>query len=484
MAMSGDLSSVNLADIFQMLSMSQEKQVLSIQLDDETKHFIFASNSISLALNQKKMGPIGQLLVHLGKITEDQLNQALLDQQQNGGRVGEAIMRLGFATQHEVEAVFRMQMEEEIYDVLEGKRGSFKVNKPEQVDLGDANTVMLSFDVMSVLMEAARRGDEWQTIRASISSMDDIYAKTSKFNVDVTDTSIPALRRTLAKYIDGTYTVRGLIEKLMLPRFEILSNLNELYAANMLKRLNGHEMTKVAEAYFKLGKEETGFRILERAGQLDPSNPELIEKVASTYINAGRKKDGARHYETLATYLVNAGDHDGALQFATLAIKADRYNVPMRVLIFTKSLEQNKLTEAINSARYLEVHYKDKQEWDNAVNVCLHVLNAQPDNAEFRAKLIDLYLEMNDMNQALEQCEQLEAILTKDNLQMIKIYKKVLARFPGQSQVIGRLTTLTKKHRQQKVASYALIIAVLASGAAGVFFTLYFYDQIDILIHL
>ena len=78
MGMKGDLCSVKLVDVFQMLGASPEQQVLTVRIEDSARHFIFGNNQISLALNQKKLGPIGQLLVHLGTITEDQLNQALM----------------------------------------------------------------------------------------------------------------------------------------------------------------------------------------------------------------------------------------------------------------------------------------------------------------------------------------------------------------------------------------------------------------------
>ena len=120
-----------------------------------------------------------------------------------------------------------MQMEEEIYDVLDGKEGSFEVNPAGTVDMGESDPVLLSFDVMSILMEEARRMDEWQSIRQNISSLDDIFIKTGSFDPEAAD--LTTLQKTLGKYVDGTYSVRGLIGKLMLPRFEILSALNCFY---------------------------------------------------------------------------------------------------------------------------------------------------------------------------------------------------------------------------------------------------------------
>ncbi|MFC1587209.1 DUF4388 domain-containing protein [Planctomycetota bacterium] len=484
MGLSGDLSSINLADVFQMLATGQDKQVLTIQNGEVVKHFVFAANQLSIGLNQKKLGPIGQLLMHLGKLTEEQLNESLAEQQKSGNRVGECIMRLGFCTQHDVEAVFRMQMEEEIYEVLEWPSGSFQVDKPEDVDMGEVSEVLLSFDVMSILMEAARRQDEWQNIRANLPSMDDIFAKANTFDISPDDPNEEPIRRTLAKYIDGTITLRGLIEKIMLPRFEIMAIINEFYVEGKLRRLTSTEMIKVAEAYLKLGKQNYCFQIMERIAQIDPANVELVEKIANIYASSDRKKDAGRHYEALAGQLLAANDIDRAIEYANKSLKIDRYNISMRVLVFTKALESNKIPEAVNSARYLVVYYSEKQNWTDAINTCNHILQAKPENVEFRSKLVDVLLEMGDEKQAMQQCEYLEQVLKKDSLQMIKIYKKVLSHFPGHDGAQTRITTLTSLRRREVWGNYSLWGAIVASAAAGIFFTLHFYDYIDNLIHL
>ena len=53
---------------------------------------------------------IGDLLVEAGAITEEELQEALAYQKENGGRIGNVIMELGFISQELLITVLTTQM--------------------------------------------------------------------------------------------------------------------------------------------------------------------------------------------------------------------------------------------------------------------------------------------------------------------------------------------------------------------------------------
>ena len=49
---------------------------------------------------------LGEKLIAAGVITQEQLNQALEEQKKSGDRIGDVLIKLGFATAEQVEAAF------------------------------------------------------------------------------------------------------------------------------------------------------------------------------------------------------------------------------------------------------------------------------------------------------------------------------------------------------------------------------------------
>ena len=53
---------------------------------------------------------LGEILVHLEKIDESQLNRALADQQKSGEKLGAALMHSGAITENDLVTVYAMQL--------------------------------------------------------------------------------------------------------------------------------------------------------------------------------------------------------------------------------------------------------------------------------------------------------------------------------------------------------------------------------------
>ena len=86
----GELSSVDL-DI-----------ALSLQ-----REFAVPEQAVKLAAGIRKM--LGELLVHAGRITFEQLGKALVEHKRTGEKIGQTLVRLGMATQREVDTALEIQ---------------------------------------------------------------------------------------------------------------------------------------------------------------------------------------------------------------------------------------------------------------------------------------------------------------------------------------------------------------------------------------
>src|SRR5204862_436554 len=103
-----------------------------------------------------------------GKITEADLERARDMQQRLGDkrRLGEILVSLDVITQREVERQVRFQIEEVVFEVMSWNEGYFSFN--EEPDSKVPTEVTVRIPVEALLMEGARRIDEWSRIENRI----------------------------------------------------------------------------------------------------------------------------------------------------------------------------------------------------------------------------------------------------------------------------------------------------------------------------
>src|SRR5262245_28596745 len=100
MGLKGDLSTVGLAEVFQMISMSQKEGSLVVHDGESKKVIYFGKEGVSLLSTGKRKGiRIGDLLVRCNKITAAQLEEVLLKQRESKRMVGEELIGSGLVSE-------------------------------------------------------------------------------------------------------------------------------------------------------------------------------------------------------------------------------------------------------------------------------------------------------------------------------------------------------------------------------------------------
>src|SRR5260221_11238920 len=117
---------------------------------------------------------IGDLLVRSGRITPHQLQEAVQRQRETQNqKLGEILVSLGAITRNELEEHIRTQIEEAVYFLFTWSQGTFNFDagvRPEQQDF------LVQINPEFLLLEGARRVDEWSLIEKKIPSFDLLFA--------------------------------------------------------------------------------------------------------------------------------------------------------------------------------------------------------------------------------------------------------------------------------------------------------------------
>ena len=177
MGLSGDLRTIDLAEVLQWISRGQQTGTLEVERGSVRKWIAVKSGLIYSSASNDPREHLGQFLVRDGFITEEELFEALLRQETEGWPLGAILVKDGKLTQEQLRRVLKEKADEAIYDLFLWVEGIFTFKDGE---LPENMSVHLSLDVTAVILEGARRADEWSRIRKAITSTRATFAVSGK----------------------------------------------------------------------------------------------------------------------------------------------------------------------------------------------------------------------------------------------------------------------------------------------------------------
>ena len=235
MAIKGSLKEASLPDVVQLLFLGRRTGCLSVASEHNFGSIWFDEGWITFAGMLERADRIGERLVVAGRITLEQLEEAIAAQEAiPGRRLGEMLVHLGLVTAAELEAELRRQVEEMIYTLFSWTSGTFSCEVGAMPDMPDA---VLRLNPEGLLLEGARRVDEWSVIAKKITSVDAVYAfEGPPRSTADNDAQLVESERRVLPLINGVNTVREIVEGTGLSEFEVCRVLFGLLSAGRLRR--------------------------------------------------------------------------------------------------------------------------------------------------------------------------------------------------------------------------------------------------------
>src|SRR5450432_196274 len=173
MAIEGPLRELGIHDVFQLLDLSRKTGALTVTsvLRDNQGTVYFDHGAVVFAAIRSNPHPLGELLLRAGKITEADLARARDAQRTHHTRrkLGELLVESGSLTSKELERQVRFQVEEVVFELMSWREGFFSFEEQEVSDAPAEANIRISTE--SLLMEAARRIDEWSRIEGKVAHL-------------------------------------------------------------------------------------------------------------------------------------------------------------------------------------------------------------------------------------------------------------------------------------------------------------------------
>jgi len=234
MAIEGPLKELGIHDVFQLLDLSQKTGILRVtsELRQNQGTVYFEQGSVVGAAIDSNPHPLGTMLLRSGKIGEADLTRARAMQQSGDARrLGEILVAIGAISERELTKQVRRQAEEVVFELMSWSEGYFSFQDGSVS--GAPSEALIRTPTGFLLMEAARRIDEWSRIEKKIPHLGIVpsFAPASE-----TAGSLDLLpdEWELLGVVDGTRDVRALASSLGRPEFDVAKTLFGLASAGII----------------------------------------------------------------------------------------------------------------------------------------------------------------------------------------------------------------------------------------------------------
>jgi hypothetical protein len=171
-ALEGPLKDLHIQDVFQLLDLGRKSGVLRVtsELRQTAGTVCFDRGGVVAAAVGSDPQPLGARLIRTAKITPADLDRAR--SVQSGGddrRLGDILVSLGAISRRELHRQLKAQIEEAVFELLRWSEGYFRFE--EGATCHAAVEAPVRFPTEALLMEAARRIDEWSRIGSKVSHL-------------------------------------------------------------------------------------------------------------------------------------------------------------------------------------------------------------------------------------------------------------------------------------------------------------------------
>jgi hypothetical protein len=316
MAIEGPLKELGIHDVFQLLDLSQKTGVLKVtsELRQNQGTVWFEQGSVIGAVIDSNPHPLGTMLMRSGKIAEADLMRARA-MQKNGDprRLGEILVGINAISERELIKQVRRQSEEVVFELMSWSEGYFSFqDRPVAEAPAEA---LIRTPVGFLLMEAARRIDEWSRIEKRIPHLGivPVFAPASD---GAGSLDLLPDEWELLGVVDGGGDVRALASALGRPEFDVAKTLFGLASAGIIV-LEDPATRRTASPpagglTFQIGEAEAHLVAGDVAGALAAAESAVAahEHQALASLVYGRALLAAHRYEEAAEALWRAAELD------------------------------------------------------------------------------------------------------------------------------------------------------------------------------
>ena len=476
MAFQGDLSNINLASVFQNLLQNEQTGTLRLYDGARERYVYFREGRISMFSSGKEVHtPVGEFLVRRGDLTEAQLVTA--KKRRRGRRNLTSVLgRMGIEEKKIQDAV-RNFVEEEVCDVFTWDHGRFEFTEGAPIKGvfdSDATDVKLELASDRIILEAARRTDEWDRINRQLRSTSEIFVLRKERSGEVGE-KFDKTTAEVSGLFDGRRDVEAVIADSGMGRFHVSRAVAALLEAGFVRPVSLTEVIGQAENALQGSEWATAIRCFRRALEMERNNIECRRGLAQALEGIGEKGEALAERKLLSNTLADMGRKAEAAEEIRHAIEDVPTDITARERYVSLLTEAGETRPAESAKLELGKTYLELGIAEKASRVFSEVLEAKPkEPASVALMLAGACIKAGNVPGAVEAYSQAgDFFLKTEDLEKAGgVYSEILKVQPGNTDakrklddiISGKLLRRKRRWRLVKYACVAVILVLIGIG--------------------
>jgi len=256
MSFTGNLDTIDLTDVLQLLCNDQKTGVLRLTNENNEVKVFIQDGSIIYATSTQKEFRLGTIMSNKGIITYKQLMDAIVGSKEQNIAIGKFLVIKKYITEDILKQFTNKQVEEILYSVFLWPEARFEyTDQTHNLD----GMIVSPFNTMTLMLEATRRIDEMSVFTKKINDKKIVFRITEKI-LDNKGVILKLNEWRMLSFVDGIRSVEAIIKKSSLDKYSVYRILYSLISYGLVgektaeqqgkEKMKNTDFSAVAGAYY------------------------------------------------------------------------------------------------------------------------------------------------------------------------------------------------------------------------------------------
>ncbi len=314
MPLRGELSSVDLAHIFQMLILNQKAGTLEIEWDGVKRSLVFTPDGVHVPFEPEALARRAlRRAVRDGRLDEKHIERARNNMGVLKKDVLATLVEMKVLSPEDRFRALKGELEEEVYELFFLKDATFEFRDGDLPGEDCQLQLEPALSPNGLIMEAARRIDEWEYIKTLVASGGDIVEAIDEIG-RLDDEEVDVDARTIYDALDGVRTVDDVIEATQIPRFVVFRKIALMVDGGVAVSVPVERLLERAHECLAEERMEAATHLFERSIELGANDVSVYAGAGQAYETLGESRRAADLYLTAGRRAESEGDLGAALR--------------------------------------------------------------------------------------------------------------------------------------------------------------------------
>nr|MDA3963020.1 DUF4388 domain-containing protein [Planctomycetota bacterium] len=393
MALSGSLRTLSLPEIFQTLGRSNGTGVLRLTSVDGRVDVVFDNGVVRDMLHRGKdrMWTLIERLVAMGVVGPEAMDAS------SSGSFGsmQALILQGHLTEQQAVEALHDHTFDELCNLFTWDNANFVFIEDTADDativqaLDQARKLDVKIEVQALLMESARRLDEWHQVLPDLPPDDAVVAFAPGREMEREQRFGEYPERPVMAMIDGVRSIGEITFHTPITRMDVHSVLYDAVCEGVLEVLSVDQMESRGKALIENQDFERGARLLRACLSLEPERKSAMGLLAEALEHSGDGAEASGCFSQLALSYLAEGHQDEAVRAARRASELGATDSQQLVLVRCL-LESGDTGAAVVELMAIAARLMTQDRLEDARGTLLKVLQLDAGNEDARHELAQI----------------------------------------------------------------------------------------------